>query len=137
VDLEPTQKQVAQASGSPVRSTLNWQFARRAAVDGGRACQEGPSRCLASLLRLQRPLPAYRPWVSRYAEARPGAAAIIAAEFEGGSMRTSFLRGWPSYRLACCSKQQSDCPLAYRGRQAGFLPSGVIAVRRRTRARAP
>jgi hypothetical protein len=44
-------------------------------------------------MRLLKPLPACRPWVSRYAEARPGAAAVIAAKFGGGSMGTPVPRG--------------------------------------------
>jgi hypothetical protein len=43
-------------------------------------------------MRLLKPLPACRPCEFRYAAARPGAAAIIAARFGGGSIGTSFLR---------------------------------------------
>jgi hypothetical protein len=44
-------------------------------------------------MRLLKPLPTCRPWESHCAEARPGATAVVAAKFGGGSIGTSFLRG--------------------------------------------
>src|SRR3954454_15483172 len=46
-------------------------------------------RCLATA-RLMRPLPAMSSVENRYAEARPNAAAMIAADWSGGAIKTSF-----------------------------------------------
>ena len=48
--------------------------------------REGPGRSLASLMRLQEAAPGMPSVVSRSAEARTGAAAVIAAGWSGGAM---------------------------------------------------
>jgi hypothetical protein len=54
-------------------------------------------RCLATA-RLMHPLPAMSSVENRYAEARPNAAAMIAADWSGGAIKTSFFEGQCRFR---------------------------------------
>ena len=65
----------------------------------------------------KRPLPACRPWVSRYAEARSGAAAVIAAGWLGGAMLTS-----ASERLSR-AQQHASAAAPGTARSASLFPS--------------
>ena len=65
----------------------------------------------------KRPLPACRPWVSRYAEARSSAAAVIAAGWLGGAMLTS-----ASERLSR-AQQHASAAAPGTARSASLFPS--------------
>jgi hypothetical protein len=81
----------------------------------------------ASLMRLQKAASDMPSWVNRYAEARPGAAAILAASWSGGGIRTSDPEALPVYVApACCRKgkrQEIDLLTAHRCQAQASSPT--------------